>query len=354
MDQIIKVIKELENKPFYELMEALLCHLNIKNEDDILKLSIGDMGFIEDDLLDDYARILLCAVQRSATRNVIEAHKNKKQFFLHQRLAINQDTSYLNSYSMLFPNRFVLCTNDVYFNGAFDIEETDLELGYTIKAGRNLFENYIKHRDSIKNEDLFIFPQAVYRYSKSSKYVEIPNLGRFKNKCLLDRGARNISIIPQTDHASLILELPWLKNADVREFIELRDKYKTEYSQFLLKIDQLMLVAKDGNQIETLLAKEYNEASLEIKNIILKQKNELQKKGKEIVIGTFCTIVPIALKKAGIELFNPEVLSSVIGGKTLYNGIVDYYNCLHQERDNPFWILYKWEEQQKKKKKKKK
>lgn len=349
MDRIIREMKELQNKPFYELMELLLYQLNIKNENDVCKLSIGDMGFIKDELLNDSVRILLCAAQRSATRNVIEAHKNKKQFFLHQQSYINQDTSYLDSYSMLFPNRFVLYTSDIYLNSAVGIEGTNVKLGYAIKAGSDLLKYYIRHKDAISNGDLFIFPQAVYQESASSKYVEVPNCAKLKNKCFLDRGGKDISIIPQTNHANLILELPWLKNADVREFIELRDKYKTEYSQFLLKIDQLMLMAKDGNQIETLLAKEYNEASLEIKNIILKQKKELQKKGKEMAIGTFCTIIPIALKEAGVELFNPEILSSVIGGKTLYNGIVDYCSCRHQERDNPFWILYKWEEQQKKK-----
>lgn len=348
MDRIIKEIKELENKSFYELMELLLYELNIENEDDVHKLPIGDMGFIKDELLNDSVRIYLCAAQRSATRSTIEAHKNKKQFFLHQQSYINQDTSYLDSYSMLFPNRFVLYTSDVYLNSTIGIEGTNAKLGYAIKAGSDLLKYYIRHKDAISNGDLFIFPQAVFQKSPKSKYVEVPNCANLKNKCFLDIGGKDISIIPQTNHANLILELPWLKNADVRDFMELRDKYKTEYSQFLLKIDQLMLIAKDGHRIETLLAKEYNEASLEIKNIILKQKKELQRKGKEMAIGTFCTIIPIVLKEAGFELFNPEILSSVIGGKTLYNGIVDYYSCRNQERDNPFWILYKWEEQQKK------
>ena len=232
----------------------------------------------------------------------------------------------------------------MYVNSTIGIEDTRDKVGYALKSGTDLLIQYFRHREAIQNGDLLLFPQSVFQKRQNSRQVQIPNCIKFKNKCFLDQGTSNLSIIPKTQHAELVLELPWLMNADVRDFIELREKHKLEYEHFLLKIDELMREAQKGHSIESLLAKEYNEASLEIKHLILQEKKELQTKGKEIALGTFCTLVPIALREAGIDLFDTNSTATLIGGTTIFRSVLDYWKCRNKDRINPFWILYKWEE----------
>ena len=110
MDSITKQIQEFENRPFHELMDLLLSEMEIHTEEDIHNIPVDNRKFIDDDVLNDDARILLCAAQKAACRQTLAAHKNKKQFFLHKSLWYDEDTSYLSAYSMLFPNRVVIYT----------------------------------------------------------------------------------------------------------------------------------------------------------------------------------------------------------------------------------------------------
>ena len=52
---------------------------------------------------------------------------------------------------------------------------------------------------------------------------------------------------------------------------------------------------------------------------------------------------PITLEQIGINLFDPMIINSIVGGTTIYNGVKDFYAKSNLERDNPYWILYKWE-----------
>jgi len=342
---INKIIKEMESMPFSEIMDLILNSLCISCEDDIDKnLDLDERGFIEQGLIDESTKILLYLACKCATKKAIEAHANKKHFFFHKSLYFDENTDYINTYATLFPGRFVLYTPDIYLNGKLSIEKSKKTLGINIASGTSLIRYYIRHKELLKNEDFFIFPQSVFDMSKSSKYVSVPNLAKQKNKCFLDMIGNKLEIIPKTNHLNLILELPWLKNARIEDFIELREKYKTEYELFLIQTDKLMLASKDGKGIEVLLAKEYNEAALEIRNTMVKQKALLKNKGLDVALGAVCTIVPVALEQVGFDYFDPKVLSSVVGGTTIYNGIKQFFEISNMAKENPYWILYQWEE----------
>jgi len=62
----------------------------------------------------------------------------------------------------------------------------------------------------------------------------------------------------------VLLELPWIKNAYIEDYIELQNKYTTEYQRFQIKMDELLCKVKNGEPLDTNFLKEYNEASFEI------------------------------------------------------------------------------------------
>ncbi|MBE6810711.1 MAG: hypothetical protein E7521_06610 [Ruminococcaceae bacterium] len=342
---INQIIKEMESMSFSQIMDLILNDLHISCEDDIDRnLNLDEYGFIVQDLIDEPTKILLYLACKRATKNAIKAHANQKQFFFHKHIYFDENTDYINTYATLFPGRFVLYTPDIYLNGKLSIEKSKKTLGMNIASGTGLIRYYVRHKELLKNEEFFIFPQSVFDASKSSKYVTVPNLANRKNKCFLDIIENKLEIIPKTNHLNLILELPWLKNARIEDFFELREKYKTEYEHFLIQTDKLMLASKNGKAIESILAKEYNEAALEIRNTMLKQKTLLKNKGLDVALGAVCTIVPIALEQVGFDLFDPKILSSVVGGTTVYNGIKQFFEISNMAKENPYWILYQWEE----------
>lgn len=329
--------------PFPVIMEMLLNSLGIKTEADIKnKFSVDNYGFIGKDQMDMGERILYHVACYNAIEEIERTHSHLNKHFFHNSLFIGEDTNYLNTYVTLFPERFIAYTSDLYIHEDIGVEGAKDKLTYGAAVGTDLLIQYLRHRELIANGLLYLFPQSVFPIDKD--YVSIPNFKDAKNALFIGNASRKLEIIPRTDHIKLVIELPWLKGARIEDFIELREKYKIEYERFQIKTDELLLKAKEGEGIESLLAKEYNEASLEIRNIINKRKNELKRKGKEVLLGTICTAIPIILSNADFSLFDPKIFSSIVGGSTIYNGIKDYFVRGHLERDNPYWILYKWQQ----------
>lgn len=336
----------LRSLPFEEIMDILLKELDIDDESQLSKLSTEEFGFINRELLDLKASMFFSIACEKSIEQIQKNHKNKKMFFFHKELYIGQDTDFINTYASLFPQRFILYTSDLYIHQKIRIEGTNKKIEVGSAVGTDLLRQYIRHKKLIQNELVYLFPTSCFQESK--KYVTIPNFTKYKNKCFISGFENKLEIIPKTEYSNLIIELPWIKNAQVEEFIELKEKYKIEYERFQNKTDELMLKLQSGNTIESLLAKEYNEASLEIKNIIINRKSEMRKKGKEVILGTLCTMIPITLEQIGINAFDPKIISSIVGGTTIYNGVKDFYAKSNLEHDNPYWILYKWEQESKK------
>jgi len=336
----------LSSLSFGEIMEILLKELNINNEQQLDQLPTGKFGFVNKDILDFGELMYFTIACRKAAEQIENIHKNKKRFFFHKSLYIGQDSDFINTYVSLFPERFVLYTSDLYLHQKISVEDTNRKIEIGCAVGTDLIRQYIKYRQIIQDELIYLFPKSCFQ--KSKKYVEIPSFAKCKNKCIIDCFTNKFEIIPKTEYTNLIVELPWIKNAQIEDFMELKNKYKIEYERFQIKTDELMLKLQDGKAIESILAKEYNEASLEIRNIITNRKSEMKRKGKEVILGTLCTMIPITLEQIGINLFDSKVFSSIVGGTTIYNGVKEFYSKSNLERDNPYWILYKWEQESKK------
>lgn len=326
-----------------DILDILLEHLRISNEYDFdEKFVINEKGVFNQEALDDYSKLLYYLACYNAVKRIKKVHSNKKTVFFHDSLSLGTNTDYLNSYVSLFPNRFIVHTSDFSFHTKVVIAETGKKVGYCFNMGVDFIRQYIRHRELIRQEAFYLFPKSIFPYSK--KHVDIPTFVRFRNKCFLDKMGNRLEIIPQTDYKNLVVELPWLKNARIEDFIELKEKYKLEYERFQLKTDELMCAAQSGTSIESILAKEYNEASLEIRRIILNRKSEMNRKGKEVAVGIICTVIPIALNQVGINLLDSQTVGAVIGGTTIYCGIKEFFANHRTEKDNPYWILYKWQQ----------
>lgn len=338
--------ENISSLSFDKIMEILLEELNIDDEQQLDNISTEKFGFINRDLLDLNESLFFSIACKKAIEQIEKSHKNKNRFFFHKQLYIGQDTDFINTYVSLFPGRFILYTSDLYLHQKIKIEDTNKKIDVGCAVGTDLIRQYIRHKPLIQDELLYLFPQSCFQESK--KYATVPSFAKYKNNCFIDGFANKLEFVPKTEYTNLILELPWIKNAQIEDFIELKHKYKIEFERFQIKTDELMLKLQSGKTIESILAKEYNEASLEIRNIITNRKSEMKRKGKQVILGTLCTMIPIALDQIGINLFDTRKLNSIVGGTTIFNGVKDFCSKSNLERDNPYWILYKWEQESKK------
>lgn len=343
LNSFFKTYKNLQRMPYYQILDIILDNLNLKTIEDVERRLVFSYEFPFVKESDMYLGTLFHVACQNAINQITETHLNKKQFFFHENhLSGNEDV--FKAYINFFPKRCIMYTSDIYHSITMPIEHSRKKLGCCQAYGNDFLKKYILYKDQIASGDLYLFPQTIFQSSPKSKYVSVPTLAKHKNKIFVDSYSTKIDIIPKTDYGNLIIELPWLRNARIEDFIELREKHKTEYARFQLKTDEIMLSLKENASIEKVLAKEYSEAVLEIKSKIINKKDELKRKGLSVTLGTICTVVPMIFAPQIAQYVNPTTVSSILGGATLYNGINEFAKFENDERKNPYWILYKWEE----------
>lgn len=264
------------------------------------------------------------------------------------------DMQYYNSYSYylpslccFFPNKITLALADTTIAQEVKIAETNEVIRLCSATGLDVLRRFLLHKELFFEELLTVSPQMVTTLHDSDM-CEIFSWRDKNNICYIDQlgmfGNENSkgNYIKNLDANKLFIELPMLNDLTPDEYNELRYKYKTEFLRFETKMDELLYRCKNGEELETIIIKEYNEASLEIRKILIDKKEQLKIIGRDMVLGIILTVIPILIKD--YVPFDSEILSSVIGGETIFPAFKDIFKYNKIERQNPYWLLWKWEE----------
>lgn len=253
-------------------------------------------------------------------------------------------SAYLPALSCIFPDRVCIVPADIM--GAFNrkVEDSKYKIEICELLGLDILRRVLMYEDLFKNKLIHAYPHLIVSEREEAEIIYTDS----ENICYMEGfGYSNRKNDKQISLENLFIELPWLMGIHVEDFLELRDKYNTEFSRYQLKVEELLLNSTRGCPFENLFVKEYNEASLEIRNIILNKKDDLKRIGKNTIIGTILTAVPIILEKSNFTYFDSSVFSSVVGGCTLFNSYSDFLKISKLERKNPYWLLWKLEQSSK-------
>ena len=248
--------------------------------------------------------------------------------------------------SCLFPERVCVVPADIMVVSKVSVESTEYKMNVCNLLGLDIFRRVIMYEELFKNNLIYAYPHLVI-CDDDDDTVEIKYTDS-NNICYMEGfGYSNQKKGKQISFDNLFIELPWLKGIHIEDFLELRDKYNTEFLRYQLKMEELLLNSTVSCTFENLLVKEYNEASLEIRNIMINKKEDLKRIGKNAILGTILTAIPTVLEKNNFAYFDPSVLSGVVGGCTLFNSYSDFLKISKLERNNPYWLLWKLEQSSK-------
>ena len=265
------------------------------------------------------------------------------QFFLVDEMKSKYSRN-LMKYSCLFPERMIVSAGEFHFlddpNQAF----IDLDFFRKLFLGKDLLLNNIVHISpfylctdlkgdgDIKNAML--------------EYLTLPDANK-KKVAFLDRaGSGTDQLNPIVK--SVFVSLPWLKGARIQDYVEIISDNKNEflhYNQYLSKLSQ---ETDDTQQFVARYAKDYNEAAKNIQISLEKKKADLKRKGIITAVSLCLTIIPMVLPASiGID---KGTLSGILGGGTLQsvlNLIPDALSLKDVEKENSFWVMWKWSNQSK-------
>lgn len=328
---------------YCEIMDKIvLPYLNIKTINDIDKIVLNKDRNIP--MIKDIEGIRVQLYAAFSKQEVIlkELLKADNQCFFYYHLT-NSYIDYLPFMSCILPQRYIVTPNDIVIAKEFGIEGSNQTFKQCINTGTDFIYQYFQYNELFRHELITILPQML-TVDPTNKYGSIFSLKPYnKNGNIIINNAFGYNN-PIKDNSMLFASFDWIKNVHVEEYLELADKYKSEYNRFQIKLDELLLKTKKEEHLPSIIIKEYNEASLEIKNIISKKKNDMKRIGKQAIMGTLLTVLPIAMEINGFNYFDPKYISSAVGGATIFNCYKEFDNLKKSERQNPFWILWKWQQ----------
>ena len=141
------------------------------------------------------------------------------------------------------------------------------------------------------------------------------------------------------------IALPWLINARHEDYIELIDKYSLQFDNYSKQIDKITKVAKTPDELSHLLVSEIKDAFIDIRISLEKTQAELYKKGLKTFVGAVATAIPF-LVPIDNSIISPELLGSILGATNIFSTIppiIDSgFDLTRAGRDNPYWLLWKW------------
>lgn len=141
------------------------------------------------------------------------------------------------------------------------------------------------------------------------------------------------------------INLPWLMNARQEDYIELISKYNLQYENYSRQIDKITKIAKNPEELSNLFIGEVKDAFIDIRISLEKAQSELLKKGIKTAIGTVATAIPFVLPLEN-SFISPELLGSILGATNFISTIppiIDSgFDIKSVGRENPYWLLWKW------------
>lgn len=261
------------------------------------------------------------------------------QFFLVDEME-KDCAADLMKYSCLFPERMIVSAGEFHYLDNPNYSFIDIDFFRKLFLGKDLLLNNIVHISP------FYLCTDLEQGSGDIKnamleYLTLPAENK-KKVAFLDRAGtsedRTHPIIQ-----SAFVSLPWLKGARIQDYVEIITKYKAEFLNYNNYLSRLSQDSEDTDQFISNYKRDYNEATISIRMALEQKKAELKRKGINTVLSICLTIIPILFPPSTIV--NKEILSAILGGGTIKSAmdmIPEALSLKDINKDNPFWVLWKW------------
>lgn len=234
--------------------------------------------------------------------------------------------STISKYSCIFPNRTIIQSTMLFYNTR-DQHFPQINM---------FLNNYIHFKPVIRNHIAFFSP-----YYVETDGAEGDNL--YNKECIVHTNKEtNYEEVKCLN--TLNFAIPWLYNARLEDYIDLKEKYNIQFENLNLHIAQLSKAALGKQELTYQIAQEISESCLEMSIALQKKQNELKTKGIYTLLGLCMTAIPFLVGDLQ-QIINPAILSTLLGGssmKELLESLKDINSIKDLNKDNPLWMLWKW------------
>lgn len=254
-------------------------------------------------------------------------------------------TESISKYLCVFSQRAYISAGSLHCRS----ESKSLLLDADTDEVKRLLGIYYLYREIIKNNIAIYVPYSmsikginIRRVESENGYTTFPFFDLPQTVKLYNS---NYDSFLHKSVSKLYVGLPWLFNARVEDYIEIINKYETQFSNYNKKVREISLATNDIEEFNSLLVKEFQEAVIDIRIALEKKKTALKVKGITTILGICMTTIPYICPQIS-QYVDPKILSALLGG----NSIKDLLSCTNDIneianlcKENPFWPLWEWQ-----------
>ncbi len=262
------------------------------------------------------------------------------QIFLVDKIKENTHNNILK-YSCVFPERMIISSGEFHYLEEAKNASVDIDFFKKLFLGKDLLLNDIVHispfyrctniNDGDGDFNNSLIESLALSSSNTNKIAQLDKSG--------------IGNIQQLDFVNnIFLVMPWLNDVRIEDYLEIIENNKTEFELYNNKLAKLSENTKNTEQFLKQFKLDLEEANCNIKIALEKKQSELKRKGILVTIGICLTAVPFLLPyNSDID---PSILSAIFGSVNtlgIANDFSDIKSFKKIGNDNPFWVLWKWQ-----------
>lgn len=282
-----------------------------------------------------------------ALRDIVVSYYDSYQYnqLSGQYISVNPQLYHDNliaNYMCLFPKRALIETSALLsyidmtpHNGeSYDLPPNDF------------MKQYFRFEKLIQHQIAFLYPIKTdeEKSSINGTIFDSTSIIPLKNVADVSQGGNLNRIIQRPD--VFYMAFPWLYNARTDDFIEICDKYPSEFDCLANAIERIAQASNGKADLQTDVLKELKEALSNIQISFEKKKAELKTKGITTIVGLVLTCIPFVVAKY-FDNFDPTLLKtilgsvSVLGSKDILN---DFFELKKEGNIHPYWVIWKWKQ----------
>lgn len=248
----------------------------------------------------------------------------------------------IDNYMCLFPKRALIETSALLsyidmtpHNGeSYDLPPNDF------------MKQYFRFKNLIQHNIAFLYPINTHEETNkldgtifdSTSIIPLKNVADVSQNGNLNRILQNPEMF--------YIAFPWLYNARTDDFIEICDKYPSEFDCLANAIEKIAQASNGQSDLQTDVLRELKDALTNIQISFEKKKAVLKSKGVTTIDGIALTCVPFAVSNY-FDNFDPLLLQTILGSASLLGSkdlLNDFFSLKKEGNLNPYWVIWKWKQ----------
>lgn len=246
------------------------------------------------------------------------------------------------NYMCLFPKRALIETSALLsyidmtpHNGeSYDLPPNDF------------MKQYFQFKNLIQHNIAFLYPINTHEETNKldGTIFDSTSIIPLKNVADVSQDGSLHRILQRPD--MFYMAFPWLYNARTDDFIEICDKYPSEFDCLANAVEKIAQASNGQSNLQSDVLSELKDALVNIQISFEKKKAVLKAKGITTTVGIALTCIPFVVSNY-FDNFDPSLLQTILGSASILGSkdiLNDFFALKKEGNFNPYWVIWKWKQ----------